>query len=168
MHSCQRGATLVELLVAITLVGMVFAIAVTLFVFGQRTFALTSAQVDLQTSLTAASEGIVSKVRNAVEVSVSDGASGEGADCIYLGNHGGVSTLIYAKEGASEVPLVGTRVEAVQFALASSAGGCVLTIDLASSSKGRSSELSKSAYLANIKGGAFSPGSGSHLRFTLP
>jgi len=147
---------------------MVFAIAVTLFVFGQRTFALTSAQVDLQTSLTAASEGIVSKVRNAVEVSVSDGASGEGADCIYLGNHGGVSTLIYAKEGASEVPLVGTRVEAVQFALASSAGGCVLTIDLASSSKGRSSELSKSAYLANIKGGAFSPGSGSHLRFTLP
>jgi len=47
MHSCQRGATLVELLVAITLVGMVFAIAVTLFVFGQRTFALTLAQADL-------------------------------------------------------------------------------------------------------------------------
>ena len=168
MHSCQRGATLVELLVAITLVGMVFAIAVTLFVFGQRTFALTLAQADLQTSLTAASESIVSKVRNAVDVSVSDDASGKGADCIYLGYSGGVSTLLYDKEGASGVPLVGTRVENVQFAQASSAGGCVLTIDLASSSKGRSSKLSTSAYLANIKEGAFSPDSGLYLRFTLP
>lgn len=74
--SDQRGITLVELMVASAVLGMVVLVASSLYAFGASTFRLGESQAWLQANMDTALRSIVSRVRNATELQVMTGPPG--------------------------------------------------------------------------------------------
>lgn len=64
----QRGVTLVELIVALAILGFVLAAVYSFYYFGERSFAVGSEQSNLQRDLRLAADFITREVRHAVEL----------------------------------------------------------------------------------------------------
>lgn len=76
----RRGVTLIELIIALGILGIVLAVAFSLFSFNLRTFGSGEVRSEVQFDVRMAAEHITYQVRNAREISTSEISPGEFID----------------------------------------------------------------------------------------
>lgn len=172
--SDQRGITLVELMVASAVLGMVVLVASSLYAFGASTFRLGESQAWLQANMDTALRSIVSRVRNATELQVmtnTPGAFDSGWYYIYLKDPSAETTSVQLRSpGGSAVAITDDLVQGedgLRFHARLVEDDILLDISLQGSYRSRTRQSSVTILLGNLT--SLPPNtSGAAVRFRLP
>lgn len=163
MH--RKGFTIVELIIVLTLLGIVLGVGYNLFFYGENTFRKGSNKYQLQSDVRLASDFISEEIRNAVEVDIISLpiTAQTGYHYIYLDG----SIIKYLYNGNTENKTTAIMNNQAIFSIRKdSSNKNFLKITLKGKLDGQEYDLETEIYLSNISNKAAT--SGKAIRYKKP
>ena len=169
----SKGLSVIELLIALSLLGIVLALGFSYFFFGANTFKVGETQSNLQRDIRLTSDFITREVRNAIDLALFDSNSGiptggDGNNYIYLNE----SIIMHIDTGGNVTSRTDNFIESLSFDIKEVNDRYLLEFVIHGSDDDQEYRLESEVYLNNIteQGSATKNGVDPMivLRFTNP